>query len=36
MLEQIHVVLGILVWTCNIKDTYIYDDEPLLDILAEA
>ena len=34
ILERIHEVIGNLVQTYNIKDTYIYEDDPWLGILA--
>ena len=35
-LERIHQVLGNLVWTCNITQTYVDEDEPWSGILVTA
>ena len=34
ILDQNHQVLVNLVWTCNISQTYVDEDDPWLDILA--
>ena len=36
ILEQIHQVLGNIVWEFNIKETYVDEDYPWLGILSEA